>query len=137
MTSALRSNEPIATFKGFDVSPAITAPISASRSGRQELINMDRRPQSEPAGWVEIDLKQFRRNWESINRYKPENVRIAYVVKDDGYGHGAEPLAKIAAEFGVEMFVAASVGEGFEIRAAVDQPILLLGERNPEEYRTC
>ena len=55
---------------------------------------MDRTSTPEPPAWVEIDLRQFRRNWDAITRYRPHEVGIAYVVKDDAYGHGAVPLAR-------------------------------------------
>ncbi|MGZ8901381.1 MAG: alanine racemase, partial [Limisphaerales bacterium] len=61
---------------------------------------MDRTTTAEPPAWVEIDLRQFRRDWDAITRYKPAGVGIGCVVKDDAYGHGALPLAQIALEYG-------------------------------------
>jgi alanine racemase len=98
---------------------------------------MEKRFQSEPHAWIEIDLRQFRRNWQMINASKPANVGIGFVVKDDAYGHGVTQLAKVATEFGVEMLVVASVREALELRAKFDQPVLVLGERSPDEYETC
>jgi alanine racemase len=98
---------------------------------------MEQRFNTEPHAWIEVDLKQFRRNWQAINRYRPAGVGIAYVVKDDAYGHGTAPLAWVAAESGVEMFVVATLREALELRASFNHPVLILGERNPEEYRTC
>jgi alanine racemase len=99
---------------------------------------MDRTITSDPPAWVEINLQQFRRNWDAIARYKPGGVGIAYVVKDDGYGHGAAPLAQIALEYGVQMLVVAAVDEALKLRAAgIDAPILVLGERTPDEYILC
>lgn len=99
---------------------------------------MDRTSTTEPPAWVEIDLRQFRRNWDAINRYRPANISIAHVVKDDAYGHGALPLAQIALEYGVEMFVVAAVEEALKLRAGgIDKPILVLGERTPNEYLVC
>jgi alanine racemase len=93
--------------------------------------------QPPPHAWLEINLQQFRRNWQAINAYKPEGVRVGFVVKDDAYGHGVARLAPVAAEFGVEMFAVASLREALELRSLLDQPILLLGERIPQEYETC
>lgn len=98
---------------------------------------MDKRLHNEPHTWIEIDLKQFRQNWHIINHYKPAGVGIAFVVKDDAYGHGVIPLSRLAAEAGVEMFAVAALREALELRSSFDHPILLLGERNPEEYETC
>ncbi len=99
---------------------------------------MDRTMTSEPPAWVEIDLRQFRRNWEAINSCRPQGVGIACVVKDDAYGHGALPLAQIALEQGAELLVVAAVEEGLKLRAGgIDAPILVLGERTPDDYIVC
>lgn len=93
---------------------------------------------SEPPAWVEIDLRQFRRNWDAITRYRHDPVGIAYVVKDDAYGHGAIPLAQVALEYGVQLLVVAAIDEALKLRAAgIDTPILVLGERTPDEYILC
>src|SRR5688500_7615081 len=99
---------------------------------------MDRNHTSEPPAWVEIDLRQFRRNWDSITEYQPTAVGIGYVVKDDAYGHGALPLAQIALEAGVEVLVVATIEEALKLRSGgIDAHILVLGERTPEDYAIC
>ena len=99
---------------------------------------MDRNVASEPPAWVEVDLAQFRRNWVAIARYCPAGVRIAYVVKDDAYGHGALPLSEIALEYEIEMLVAATVVEALELRrGGIEAPILILGERTRDDYALC
>jgi alanine racemase len=99
---------------------------------------MDRTFIAEPPAWVQVDLAQFRRNWEAIRRYCPAGVGIAYVLKDDAYGHGALPLAEIALEYGAEMLVVATVLEGLELRrGGIEAPILILGERSRDEYSVC
>ncbi len=86
---------------------------------------------------MEIDLARFRRNWRAIHAYKPPDVQVAFVVKDDAYGHGAGRLVKLAVESGVNMFAVATVREGLELRAQVDEPVLVLGERSDDEYEIC
>ena len=99
---------------------------------------MDRTHTTEPPAWVEIDLRQFRRNWDSITQYQPQSVGIGYVVKDDAYGHGALPLAQIALEYGVEILVVATIEEALKLRSGgIDAPILVLGERTPGDYALC
>ena len=99
---------------------------------------MDRTLTTEPPAWVEVDVGQFRRNWESINRYLPRGVGIGYVVKDDAYGHGALTLSRVALEYGAQMLVVASVTEALELRRdGIDAAILILGERTPDEYAIC
>jgi alanine racemase len=101
----------------------------------EQALNSLRQP--EPHAWIEIDLPQFRRNWQAINKHRPDGVRIGFVVKDDAYGHGVARLAPVALESGVGMFVVASMREALELRSQLDAPILILGERIPEEYQTC
>lgn len=99
---------------------------------------MDRTTPSEPPAWVEVDLRQFRQNWDAITKYRPQGVGIAYVVKDDAYGHGALPLAQIALDYGVELLVVATIEEALKLRAGgIAAPILVLGERTPDEYTLC
>lgn len=99
---------------------------------------MDRTLSSEPPAWVEVDLVQFRRNWDAITRYRGAEVGIACVVKDDAYGHGAMPLAQIALEYGAEMLIVATIEEALKLRSGgIEAQILVLGERTPRDYALC
>ena len=99
---------------------------------------MDRTRSAEPPAWIEIDLRQFRRNWDAITSYRPAGVGLAFVCKDDAYGHGAEQLAYVALEHGAEMLVVAALDEALKLRASgISAPILILGERTPSEYEIC
>ena len=50
------------------------------------------------------------------------------VVKADGYGHGAVPVARALTEAGCRHFAVLSVSEAVALReAGLDEPILLLG----------
>ena len=61
------------------------------------------------------------------------------VVKADGYGHGAVPVARAAAAGGASCFGVATLQEGVELRqAGLQQPVLVLGNlTHPEELRAC
>jgi alanine racemase len=99
---------------------------------------MDRTVITEPPAWVEVDLAQLRRNWDTIARYCPAGVGIACVVKDDAYGHGALPVAEIALERGAKLLAVASVTEALELRqGGIEAAILILGERSRDEYAVC
>ena len=87
---------------------------------------------------VEIDLAQLRRNFQVINRDKPKSVRILSVIKDDAYGHGALPVAKVAVAAGVHGFAVFTVGEAIALReGGIQAPILMLGARHPSEIPLC
>ncbi len=79
-------------------------------------------------GWVEVDLDAVRHNVRVlIDRVAPGALMA--VVKADGYGHGAVPVARAAVEAGASWLGVALVEEGLELRAAaIDAPILLLSE---------
>lgn len=88
--------------------------------------------------WVEIDLRQLRRNFEIINREKPPGLKIASVVKDDAYGHGAVQVAGIALEYGASCLATVTLNEALELRESnLRAPILLLGERMNNELAAC
>ena len=78
--------------------------------------------------YVLIDLENIRKNLRSLRAFLPESVKILAVVKANGYGHGAVPVAKAAIEAGVDMLGVAIPEEGEELRkAGVTAPILVLG----------
>jgi alanine racemase len=88
--------------------------------------------------WIEIDLKQLKKNFLIINKDKPENLKILYVVKDQAYGHGAVELSKIAIKSGIVYVAAVTIDEALELRGHfVDIPIFLFGEQTDEQLKIC
>jgi alanine racemase len=64
-------------------------------------------------------------------------VKIMAVVKADGYGHGAVPVARAALGAGATHLGVAYAQEAIEIRGAgIDAPILVLGAAPPESVET-
>lgn len=77
--------------------------------------------------WVEIDLKAIANNARNISQRVGEGRKWFAVVKADGYGHGAIPVAKTAAEHGASLLAVASMEEALELRdAGIEQDILVL-----------
>ena len=73
---------------------------------------------------TEIDLLAIKHNAEAIKRHTG-NLLIA-VVKADGYGHGAVPVAEILRPV-ADMFAVATLEEGIALRqAGIRKPILIL-----------
>jgi alanine racemase len=88
--------------------------------------------------WIEIDLAQLRRNFEAIIHDKRPGVRVLSVIKDQAYGHGALPAAKVAAAAGVDFFALITIEEAIALREqGVRHPLLLLGDRSEEELPWC
>ncbi len=85
------------------------------------------------AAWVEIDLGAIGRNVERLTGLWDEDTALMAVVKADGYGHGAERVARAALAAGASSLGVATVDEGVELReVGIDAPILLLSEA-PED----
>jgi alanine racemase len=82
--------------------------------------------------WAEIDLDAIRANVRSL-RALVAPATVCAVVKADGYGHGAVPVARAALDAGAAWLAVALVEEGVELRdAGIDAPILVLSEPVPE-----
>lgn len=86
--------------------------------------------------WAEIDRGAFQHNLKAVAEFLPRRVKIMAVLKADGYGHGAEPLAKAAGVLGERLwgFGVSSVEEGVALRdAGLKEKILILGSLYPFE----
>ena len=81
--------------------------------------------------WAEIDLDAVRANVRAL-RATSAPAQMLAVVKAQGYGHGAIPVARAALEAGATGLGVALVEEGIELRdAGIDAPILVLSEPIP------
>jgi alanine racemase len=93
---------------------------------------------SELRAWVEISIDRLRKNYALINADKPAGVRIAAVLKDDAYGHGAAQAARVAIDAGAAFIAVVTLDEALELRkTGVVAPILMLGQRLPSELDEC
>ena len=87
----------------------------------------DRVPPTHRA-WVEVDLSAIRRNLLAIRRLLTPSTLLMSVVKADGYGHGAEAVARTALSAGASWLAVATLEEGIQLRkAGIEAPVLLFG----------
>ncbi len=78
--------------------------------------------------WADIDLDAVRHN-ASLLAGLVRPAALCAVVKADGYGHGALPVARAALQGGATWLAVALVEEGVSLRdAGIEAPILLLSE---------
>lgn len=78
--------------------------------------------------WAEIDLGAVRANVAAIAAHVAP-AAMCVVVKANGYGHGAAPVAEAALDAGATWLAVALVEEGIALRdAGIDAPILVLSE---------
>jgi alanine racemase len=81
--------------------------------------------------WGEVDLDAVRHNVRWL-RGVAEPAELLAVVKANGYGHGAVPVARAALDAGASWLGVARVEEGIQLRdAGIDAPVLLLSEAPP------
>ncbi len=82
--------------------------------------------------WVEVDLGAIAAN-VGVLAETVAPAALWVVVKADGYGHGAAPVARAALEAGAEGLCVALVQEGVALRqAGILAPVLVLSEQ-PED----
>lgn len=83
-----------------------------------------------------IDLDAVAQNFRSMKEHIKENVRMVAVVKTDGYGHGAVPIARMAEEYDyIWGFAVAASCEARELReAGIKKPVMILGYAFEEDY---
>jgi alanine racemase len=78
--------------------------------------------------WLEIDLDAIGANVTSLRRHLGPDVRMYFVVKAMGYGHGAVEPARAALRSGVDGLCVVTVEEARGLRdAGLACPVLLAG----------
>ncbi|WLR51361.1 alanine racemase [Bacillus tianshenii] len=82
--------------------------------------------------WTEISLDAIRHNIKGFRKHVQLPTRLMAVVKADGYGHGAEMIAKTALQAGADYLGVALVDEALHLRRCqINAPILVLGYTSP------
>lgn len=84
--------------------------------------------------YAEINLDAVEENMKAMRANVAECSRFIGVVKADGYGHGAVPVAKTIDSY-VWGFATATVEEAVILRKhGIEKPILILGSVHPSQY---
>ena len=127
--------------------PVVEPPASATSQSLSTIVqatrpvetrNLEVPPAPPRSAWVEIDLKRLRRNFELINQDKPAQLQVLSVVKDEGYGHGAMPVAQVALESGASFLALSTVEEAVKLREqGIQARLLMLGDRHESELPWC
>lgn len=80
---------------------------------------------------ADINLDAIAQNAEEIKKHLKPGVKLAAVIKADGYGHGAVPVADTVYEL-ADWFAVSNIEEALELRASgIEKPILTLGYTAP------
>ena len=89
-----------------------------------------------PRVHADIDLDAIRHNMEQMHRLTDPHTKLMAVIKTDGYGHGAIPIARELETIDyVYGYAVATEEEALALRAdGIRKPILILGYTFPEQY---
>ena len=80
---------------------------------------------------AEINLDAIAQNAEQIKKRLKPDVKLAAVIKADGYGHGAVPVAETVYNL-ADWFAVSNIEEALELRSnGIEKPILTLGYTAP------
>lgn len=83
-----------------------------------------------------IDLDAICNNIDNTRKILGDETKLMVILKADGYGHGAVPIAKALLEMAVDSFGIAILEEGIELRkAGIDKPLLVLGYTPKGQYK--
>ncbi len=81
-----------------------------------------------------VNLAAIERNVERLRRDLAPRTQLCAVVKADGYGHGAVPVARAALDGGATWLAVVAAGEAAALRdAGIDVPLLVMGALSPQE----
>lgn len=86
--------------------------------------------------WAEVDLDAIMNNVDNMKANLHEGTKMMGIIKTDGYGHGALPIARRLEEkdfvFG---YGVATTQEAMDLRESdIKKPILILGYTFPDAY---
>ena len=78
---------------------------------------------------AEISLHALKVNFEAMHRKLKPGTKMAAVIKADGYGHGAVPIARLCQDYEyIWGFAVATAEEAMELKDnGIEKPVLILG----------
>lgn len=83
---------------------------------------------------ADIDLDAICYNIEQVKKSNNSSKKIMIVIKADGYGHGAIPIAKKVDSI-IDGYGIAIIEEGIKLRkAGINKDILILGYTPPQQF---
>lgn len=86
--------------------------------------------------YIKINLDNIYDNISVLKENAGKNTGLVAVIKTDGYGHGAVPIAKTVADK-VEAYAVATIEEAFNLRKHnISKPIYVLGFVHSSQFET-
>lgn len=85
---------------------------------------------------AEVDLAALAHNIRELRHVTSPVAEMMAVVKADGYGHGAIPVARVAMANGADRLAVARINEVIQLRkGGIEAPLLLFGYCAPDYVR--
>jgi len=104
---------------------------------KREASNVKREASNVRLTWAEIDLDAIAHNARELKRLVGEKTELMAVVKANGYGHGAVPVAETALANGASRLAVHRTLEGVQLRrAGITAPVLIMGYTLPSDAET-
>jgi alanine racemase len=104
---------------------------------KRETSNVKRETSNVNLTWAEVDLGAIAHNTRELKRLVGEKTELMAVVKANGYGHGAVPVAKAVLGNGASSLAVHRTLEGVQLRqAGITAPVLIMGYTLPAEAET-
>lgn len=89
----------------------------------------------QPLNLIEVSKNRLLDNYKYLSSLSP-NIKIAPVLKSNGYGHGLIIVARILDPFNPPFFCVDSLYEAYELlKAGIKTPILIMGYVDPENLK--
>lgn len=83
---------------------------------------------------AKIDLDAIQHNFNEVKKGLEKDTKILSVLKSDGYGHGAVPVANLLKDK-TDYFGVSIIEEALELRGAgITNPILIFGYTSPDRF---
>ena len=85
--------------------------------------------------YAEVDLDAIRSNILKLKKKLKEKTAVCAVIKADGYGHGAVPVARYCDDL-IDFIAVATIDEAVNLRNnAITKPVLVLGYTRPSRIK--
>ena len=121
--------------------PHYQAPMSDLFVDNQRSAGLVHQTGADPRqrAWMEVSAQAVEKNARALKGILKPGCALMAVVKADGYGHGAETVARAAICGGAASLGVATLQEGIELRrAGLELPVLVLGNLiQAEDLRAC
>lgn len=84
---------------------------------------------------AKIDLDAILHNFNEVKRLLGKDTKVLSVLKSDGYGHGAVPVAELLKDK-TDYFGVSIIEEATELRkSGITKPIMIFGYTSPDQFK--